>query len=142
MALTKEECVIAWNCIKGLDSYPIECSTNETQDKFKIIPFAELFGKQIALIDNLIKEHFDIPPLKFEEIHDGMWVWDTKFCNENNVCEPTMVYITKVKMEHWGGSIVKYPTVYYKTVINPLFGTFDAIKFEDNRYYAREVKCN
>lgn len=63
MSITKEECVIAWNCIKGLGSYPIECTINETQDKFKTIPFVELFSDEIALIDNLINEHFSQPLL-------------------------------------------------------------------------------
>ena len=27
-------------------------------------------------IQQLIDEHFDNPPLKFEELKEGMWVWD------------------------------------------------------------------
>lgn len=30
------------------------------------------------LLQNLIHEHFDNPPLKFEELEVGMWVWDDK----------------------------------------------------------------
>lgn len=29
-------------------------------------------------IKQLIKEHFDNKPLKFEELKEGMWVWDKK----------------------------------------------------------------
>lgn len=32
--------------------------------------------KALLLIEQLIKEHFDNPPLKLEELKEGMWVWD------------------------------------------------------------------
>ena len=50
--------------------------------------FDEVIGKQILkgryqrqhdLLKQLIDEHFDNPPLKFEEIVPGMWVWDKKY---------------------------------------------------------------
>lgn len=34
-----EKVIVAWNCIKSLEHYPITCSTNEEQDEFKKIPF-------------------------------------------------------------------------------------------------------
>lgn len=49
-----EKVIIAWNCIKSLDYYPIICSTNEEQDEFEKIPFNELFKDQIKIIDNHI----------------------------------------------------------------------------------------
>lgn len=36
--------------------------------------------KDRHIFKDLIEEHFDNPPLKFEEIKENMWVWD----NENN----------------------------------------------------------
>ena len=47
--------IVAWNCIKSLEHYPITCSTNEEQDEFKKIPFNELFKDQIKIIDNHIE---------------------------------------------------------------------------------------
>ena len=49
-----EKVIVAWNCIKSLEHYPITCSTNEEQDEFKKIPFNELFKDQIKIIDNHI----------------------------------------------------------------------------------------
>lgn len=33
-------------------------------------------NKANKLLNQLIDEHFDNPPLKFEELKEGMWVWD------------------------------------------------------------------
>ena len=33
-----EKVIVAWNCIKSLEHYPITCSTNEEQDEFKKFP--------------------------------------------------------------------------------------------------------
>lgn len=56
--LTKEECKEALEILKGHVSY-------ETVDA--IVCFKEL-----------IAEHFYNPPLKFEELKEGMFVWDNK----------------------------------------------------------------
>lgn len=37
-----------------------------------------LNGKLIGTFKQLIKEHFDNPPHKFEELKPDMWVWDRK----------------------------------------------------------------
>lgn len=52
MSLTKEECE---NALMNL------CSSNA-----KV--------KDRHIFKDLINEHFDNPPLKFEELHEGMWV--------------------------------------------------------------------
>ena len=32
--------------------------------------------EQIQCFEQLIDEHFDNPPLKFDELEKGMWIWD------------------------------------------------------------------
>lgn len=49
-----EKVIVAWNCIKSLNHYPIMCSKDEEQDEFENIPFDELFKDQIEIIDNYI----------------------------------------------------------------------------------------
>lgn len=36
------------------------------------------FEQEHEILSKLIKQHFDNPPLKFEELEVGMWVWDNK----------------------------------------------------------------
>lgn len=33
------------------------------------------FEQEHEILSKLIKQHFDNPPLKFEELEVGMWVW-------------------------------------------------------------------
>lgn len=117
MGLTREECLIAWNTIKGLEDYPIECTVNEAQDKFKTMPFNELFNDEINLIDNLIKEYLDNPPLKFEELEEGMWVWDNEEKRYGRV----------TPRSHCEHGLLSTPGVCWGV-------------FEDNRFYRYEVK--
>ena len=55
--MTKDECVKVLNVLYFSDG--TDCRDDEC--------FNALMG--------LINEHFDNPPLKFEEIEEGMWVW-------------------------------------------------------------------
>lgn len=66
MSLTKEECV------------------QKAKDMAKIMPLKseygygcsdEEFDETQEFIFQLIEKCFDNPPLKFEELHEGMWVW-------------------------------------------------------------------
>ena len=62
--LTKEECLKELrNMCKCCEykSFTIECSCG-TKEVF----------------EQLINEHFDNPPLNFEELHEKMVVWDNK----------------------------------------------------------------
>lgn len=47
--------------------------------------------KALNIIDSLIEEHFSNPPLKFEELKEGMWVWDDRDKEYIMVCR-TCVY--------------------------------------------------
>ena len=47
--------------------------------------------KQYSVLQKLIEEHFDNPPLKFEDLKPGMWVWDNFFTTLTRV-ENTYLY--------------------------------------------------
>ena len=59
----------------------------------EIINPVSSFDKAMVMFARLIDEHFDNPPLKFEELEIGMWVWDKqykRFLNTGNkyvLCE-------------------------------------------------------
>lgn len=69
-------------CEKALENLRIL----ERKDNFK------KWGGQVApqiscdIFEQLISEHFDPQPYKFEELKKGMWVWDDKglYCFECN----------------------------------------------------------
>lgn len=125
LELSREECIRAKNRLRCMAYRWCDC---EEENIYEV-------NYHDRTLEQLIEEHFDNPPLEFEELHEGMWVWDSKFVNEHNLYVPTMVYITKVEMCHWGYSIRKYPTVEFKTVIKSLYGFFSTVKFEPNRFY-------
>ena len=66
--LTKKECERALQNLRML----------EREDNFKKC------GGQVApqiscdIFEQLISEHFNPQPYKFEDLHKGMWVWDDK----------------------------------------------------------------
>ena len=64
MMLTKSECVEAYEILYG--NYKI---TEENKDDFEYA---------CEILERLIDKHFDNPPLKFEELKEGMFVWDNK----------------------------------------------------------------
>lgn len=79
--LTKEECESAIDRVARLCSYHIP---------YKEFEHLKLHGELDTLMD-LIHEHFDNPPLKFEELKEGMWVWDDRDKEYIMVCR-TCVY--------------------------------------------------
>lgn len=50
-----DEVLIAWNGIKGLEDYPINCTIDEYQEELQTIPFNELFKEEIAILDCFMK---------------------------------------------------------------------------------------
>ena len=89
---------------------------------------ADIFNKigALGVIDNLIKEHFDPQPYKFEELHEGMWVWDDveKKCNK-------IININTVKLLLPTSNSDKKIGFYYITE-NPLRYI---VEFEENRFF-------
>lgn len=74
------------------------------------------------LLQNLIHEHFDNPPLKFEELDEEMWIWDKK----------------EKKYIH---SINNYDSEEYGKGLRVEIG-FDLVRcpFEPNRFYRKQVE--
>lgn len=81
--------------------------------------FWDKFGEteEYDVLEQLIKEHFDNPPLKFEELKEGMLVWDNKF---KEWCLITIM--------------CKYPHKRY------FDGTIDDSKFEEGRFFRKQVE--
>lgn len=75
-----------------------------------------MHSKLYDLTTQLIREHFDNPPLRFEELEEGVWVWDNK---EKMFCKIVEVLINKISVNyHYAG----------------------VLEFEENRFYRKEVK--
>ena len=72
-------------CLEALNYFYEEVSIDEYNTK--------LDDKNYQILEKLIDEHFDNPPLKFEELEVGMWLWDKpykRFLNTGNkyvLCE-------------------------------------------------------
>ena len=90
---------------------------NECHDDFCIS-----MRKNIKQLENLIKEHFDNPPLKFEELKEEIWIWDNK---EKTYIKSCNNYDTK---EHGKGIRVQIG--------------FDLVRinYEENRFYRKQVE--
>lgn len=104
MKLTKEECTKALNGLyfsDGTDGRDDECYN---------------------VLMELINEHFDNPPLSFEEMKEDMWVWDKK--------ENMYIYSNN-----------NYDSEEYGKGLRVQFG-FDCVRypFEPNRFYRKQVK--
>ena len=74
---------------------------------------------------NKIQELANNPPLKFEDLHKGMWIWDDK----------TKSYIYIFKPLDW--KPVKGIRYASHIITNSVEGYY--MDFEENRFYRREV---
>jgi hypothetical protein len=110
--LTKEECENALTNI--LCNIGVARSDYRTSGKAK---------EDYHTLKSLIEEHFDNPPLEFEELEEGMWIWDNK---------------RKVKL------LIAYcyseDDMGYYNLSNPEDYKYVHIEFEENRFYRKEVK--
>ena len=109
--LTRDECEKALDRVADFCSWfnPYKC------------PERIKFKNELDILDKLIEEHFDNPPLKFEELKEGMWIWDNKdkaYMKIESVCDKDWVwlYIDSSEREH----------------IDELY--------EPNRFYRKEVR--
>lgn len=82
--------------------------------------------KQYSVLQKLIEEHFDNPPLKFENLHEGMWVWDDK-----EKWYRKIVILFEPSQEHPKGS--------FKSYADSCETSLDFIEFKENRFYRGEV---
>lgn len=107
MKLTKEDCYIALN-----DMYD---STILSKDDCK---------ENREILAQLIEEHFSNPPLKFDELKEGMWVWDNNWNQYFEICE---IY----------PQTKEFDVLIHQNRINKL--RYEPMKFEENRFYRKQV---
>ena len=117
MMLTKEECE------KALDHFE-KCYWDQDNS------YGAMNGvrKDLDVLNKLIHEHFDNPPLKFEELKEGMWVWDD---------------IDKEYRKVYGKGIYLGDEYLMKTGCKVVFISEDEyfnLIYEPNRFYRKEVK--
>lgn len=113
--LTKEECE------KALDHFE-KCYWDQDNS------YGAMNGvrKDLEILNKLIHEHFSNPPLKFEELEEGMWIWDSqlKWFFRISICNvkiENFEYIKLFKVEKYeGGSMLMF--------------------YEPNRFYRKEVR--
>ena len=118
MMLTKEECLEALRDIEF--NLPISYINSEYG----------LFGRcayvgQIEILKNLIYEHFNNPPLKFEELKENMWVWDNYWEEYFEISE---VYSNTKEID----------VLIHQNKINQK--RYETIKYTPNRFYRKEVQ--
>lgn len=117
MELTKKNCMIAKNRMRGLAYASCNCREENIDEVNNCDNYLE----------QLINEHFDNQPLKFEDLEEGMWVWDDK--------------------EKWYRKIVilfdpcqECPKGSFKSYADSCETNLDFVKFKENRLYRREVQ--
>ena len=116
--LTKEECEKALDRVARFCSWfnPYKC------------PERIKFKNELDILDKLIEEHFDNPPLKFEELKEGMFVWDD---------------IDKEYRKVYGKGIYLGDEYLMKTGCKVVFISEDEyfnLIYEPNRFYRKEVQ--
>lgn len=116
--LTKEECKEALEHIKTLRGSNYGGYYSGFNNS--ALPFDE----DINVMQELMHEYFDNPPLEFEEIKKGMWIWDNARKEWVKVEAQRETY-TKI-VECWVIGWV-------------LLKTYE---FEPNRFYRKEVVKN
>ena len=110
--LTKEKCLDA---LSALEMEIMHASSLSYWYKERVLSVSNVLFQ-------LINEHFDNPPLKFEELKDSMCVWDNK---------EKMLILLHVWIEDNRKKIQYLEFGDYK---------YHWLAFEENRFYLREVK--
>ena len=110
--LTKEQCEKALDRVARFCSWfsPYKC------------PERIKFKNELDILDKLIEQHFDNPPLKFEELKEGMFVWDNK-------------HHTYIKIDRIWESYNK--TIYFYAIG---WECCENTEYEPNRFYRKEVQ--
>lgn len=55
----------------------------------------------ITTLEQLIHEHFDNPPLSFDDLHEGMWVWDDKHSFYDQIISLHSPTPSSIETETW-----------------------------------------
>lgn len=87
----------------------------------------ELAKEYIEVLEDLIEEHFNNPPLKFEELKKYMWVWDNEYESYMQI-----MYVTPRK------EIEVYMPSYIDGDFQGIY--VEEFKFEENRFFRKQVE--
>lgn len=117
MKLTKEKCDKALEYARS-HYYPPYAETMGLYEDFEVT-------EEYQILEQLIKEYFYNEPLKFEELKEGMWVWD----NEDKL----YVQIDEDFDEENGNIILRY----YEDSYN---SNCERTRFKENRFYRKQVE--
>ncbi len=118
---SKEKCLEAYETLKSalyvttydFERFPINCEP--------------VYVEEMNVFKQLIDEHFDNPPLKFEELKVGMWVWDNKHKVYNcisRIYQNLYPNVNAIQFKH----------------LNESTQWGDIIEFEENRFYRKQVQ--
>ena len=110
-SIAKEE------CMDYLQTLHLYCNTEDR----------EMMNVCVDKLILLINEHFDNPPLKWEELKEGMWVWDN-ICKEYVRCYPNTSCCGEKCVCYWGEHR------------DGDFVYLDNLIFEENRFYRKQVE--
>lgn len=83
--------------------------------------------ERVTLLSDIICDYFSNPPLKFEELKEGMWVWDNKHKVYNQIYRLYGNFMS-----------TKHNAVQFKH-LNETTQWGDTIEFEKTRFYRKEV---
>lgn len=121
--LTEEECLKALCRIQCGAKRNKKCEDCKCFDT-KINPWKCVENTNESLIiRDLVEEHFDPQPLKFEELHENMWVYDVK----NKCC----IYIEEFTVNNQM-MIIRYP-------MSNRDSNCEWCNFEENRFYPIQI---
>lgn len=99
------------------------CAIGIQQDKMCYIGVQQCFKNGVY---TKYKSRTNNPPLKFENLHEGMWVWDDK-----EKWYRKIVILFEPSQEHHKGS--------FKSYADSCETSLDFIEFKENRFYRGEV---
>lgn len=121
--MNKEECLKALCRIQCGAKRNKKCEDCKCFDT-KINPWKCVENTNESLIiRDLVEEHFNPQPLKFEELHENMWVYDVK----NKCC----IYIEEFTVNNQM-MIIRYP-------MDNRDSNCEWCNFEENRFYPIQI---
>lgn len=109
--LTEEECKKALNSLYKVAD--------------KLVLNHDVFIGSYDILKNLIEEHFSNPPLRFNELKEGMWIWDNYWEEYFEISE---VYSNTKEID----------VLIHQNKINQK--RYETIKYTPNRFYRKEVQ--
>ena len=128
MSLTKQECLRAYEVIDTLIN--LMCG-EKREDGYE--PSIDETINSMRVLKQLIEKHFENQPLKFEELKEGMWVWDNKY----------EIYIKIRRVNNKNSFIGYYPNFECNPETDEPYENLQGIFFfEENRFFRYEVKVD